>query len=36
MNQRKYGYKRNCVQMAGDKMYGCAEKLNDTKEQNRW
>jgi hypothetical protein len=35
-NQRKCGYKGNCVQMAGDKMYEYAEKLNDTKEQNRW
>jgi hypothetical protein len=35
MNQRKYRFKRNSVQMAGDKMYRYAEKLNDTKEQNR-
>ena len=30
-NQRKYGHKGNIVQMAGDKTYGYAEKLNDTK-----
>lgn len=35
-NQRKYGYKGNCVQMYRDKMYGCAGKLDDTNEQNRW
>ena len=36
-NQRKYGYKGNSVQIDRDTMlYGYAEKLNDTNEQNRW